>query len=36
VLRAQSAAPAPKAGNNAPLRATPTYAALPITVTVTK
>jgi hypothetical protein len=36
VLRAQSGAPVPKGGNNAPLRAVPTYAALPITVTVTK
>lgn len=35
VLRGQSAAPPPK-GNNAPLRVVPMYAALPITVTVTK
>ncbi len=34
VLRGQSAAPAPKGGNNAILRPVPTYAAVPITVTV--
>ncbi|MBN9121830.1 MAG: pre-peptidase C-terminal domain-containing protein [Planctomycetes bacterium] len=36
VLRGQSANPPPKGGNNAPLRVVPTFAALPITVTVTK
>jgi hypothetical protein len=34
VLRGQSGAAQPKGGNNAPLRVTPTFAALPITVTV--
>jgi hypothetical protein len=34
VLRGQPGAPAPKGGNNAPLRVTPTYPAVPITVTV--
>lgn len=36
VLRGQSGAPVPKGGNNAPLRVTPTYPAVPITVKVTK
>jgi hypothetical protein len=36
VLRGQSAVPPPKGNNNAPLRVVPTFAALPITVTVTK
>ena len=34
VLRGQSAAPPPKAGNNASPRTIPTYAAVPITVTI--
>ena len=34
VLRGQTAAPPPKGGNNAPQRAVPTYAVVPITVTV--
>ncbi|MCS6864030.1 MAG: PPC domain-containing protein [Gemmataceae bacterium] len=34
ILRGQSAAPPPKGGNNAPLRAIPTFAAAPITVEV--
>lgn len=34
VLRAVSGAPAPKGGNNAPLRAQPTFAVVPISVTV--
>jgi hypothetical protein len=36
VLRGQNATPPPKGNNNAPLRVVPTYAAQPITVTVTK
>jgi hypothetical protein len=34
VLRGISAAPAPKGGNNTPLRVQPTYAAVPITVKI--
>ncbi|QJW96378.1 PPC domain-containing protein [Frigoriglobus tundricola] len=34
VLRGQSAAPVPKGGNNTALRPVPTYAALPISITV--
>lgn len=34
VLRAVSGAPAPKGGNNAPLRAQPTFAVAPISVTI--
>jgi hypothetical protein len=34
VLRGQTAVPPPKGGNNAPPRVTPTYPAVPITVTV--
>lgn len=34
VLRGQTGAPVPKGGNNAPLRVTPTYPAVPITVKV--
>ncbi len=36
ILRGQTATPPPKGGNNAPLRVTPTFAAVPITVVVKK